>query len=164
MDRQTEPWLPRWFSGKESLCQCRVPSLGQEDPLEEEMATHSSILAWRIPWTEEPGGLQSMGLKRMRHGWARTHILNLSRWSVWLNQLCPVLPVEKAPTWPFKFSPKPLWLETRELHFPDSLPGWGPWETMVGAHNPLIVKKKAELPCCWQFLGTADDHGRCQRF
>ena len=40
-----------------------VPSLGQEDPLEEEMATHTSILAWRIPWTEEPGGLQSMGSK-----------------------------------------------------------------------------------------------------
>ena len=40
-----------------------VQSLGWEDPLEEEMATHSSILAWRIPWTEEPGGLQSMGLQ-----------------------------------------------------------------------------------------------------
>ena len=39
----------------------RVRSLVQEDPLEEEMATHSSILAWKIPWTEEPGGLQSMG-------------------------------------------------------------------------------------------------------
>ena len=38
-----------------------VQSLGQEDPLEEDMATHSSILVWRIPWTEEPGGLQSMG-------------------------------------------------------------------------------------------------------
>ena len=42
-----------------------VRSLGQEDPLEEEMATHSSILAWRIPWTEEPGRLQSMGLKEL---------------------------------------------------------------------------------------------------
>ena len=42
-----------------------VQSLGQEDPLEKEMATHSSILAWRIPWTEEPGGLQSMGLQRV---------------------------------------------------------------------------------------------------
>ena len=41
--------------------------LGREDPLEKEMATHSSILAWRIPWTEEPGGLQSMGLQRVRH-------------------------------------------------------------------------------------------------
>ena len=44
-----------------------VPSLGQEDLLEKEMATHSGILAWRIPWTEEPGGLQPMGLQRVRH-------------------------------------------------------------------------------------------------
>ena len=44
-----------------------VQSLGLEDPLEEGMATHSSILAWRIPWTEEPGGLQSMGWQRVRH-------------------------------------------------------------------------------------------------
>ena len=43
-----------------------VRSLGQEDPLEEGMATHSSILAWRIPWTEEPGGLQSMGVPKSR--------------------------------------------------------------------------------------------------
>ena len=42
-----------------------IRSLGQEDPLEEEMATHSSILAWRIPWTEEPGGLWSIGLHRV---------------------------------------------------------------------------------------------------
>ena len=47
-----------------------VGSLGQEDPLEKEMATHSSILAWRIPWTEEPGGLQSMGSQRVGHDWA----------------------------------------------------------------------------------------------
>jgi len=44
-----------------------VRSLGQEDPLEEEMAPHSSILAWRIPWTEEAGGLQSMGSPRVGH-------------------------------------------------------------------------------------------------
>ena len=44
-----------------------IRSLGREDPLEEKMATHSSILAWRIPWTEEPGGLQSMGLQRVRN-------------------------------------------------------------------------------------------------
>ena len=44
-----------------------VRSLGQEDPLEKEMATHSSILAKRIPWTEEPDGLQSMGSQRVRH-------------------------------------------------------------------------------------------------
>ena len=47
-----------------------VWSLGWEDPLEKEMATHSSILAWRIPWTEEPGGLQSMGLLGVGHDWA----------------------------------------------------------------------------------------------
>ena len=41
-----------------------VPSLGREEPLEEEMATHSSVLAWRIPWTEEPGGLQSTGSRK----------------------------------------------------------------------------------------------------
>ena len=51
----------------------RVRSLGQEDPLEEGMATHSSILAWKIPWTEEPGGLQSMGLQRVGHALACTH-------------------------------------------------------------------------------------------
>ena len=45
----------------------QVRSLGQEDPLEKGMATHPSILAWRIPWTEEPGGLSSMGLQRLRH-------------------------------------------------------------------------------------------------
>ena len=44
--------------------------LGQEDPLEKEMATHSSILTWRIPWTEEPGRLQSMGSQRVGHDWA----------------------------------------------------------------------------------------------
>ena len=44
-----------------------VPSLGREDPLEEGMATHSSILAWRVPWTEEPGGLQAIGSQRVGH-------------------------------------------------------------------------------------------------
>ena len=48
----------------------QVPSLGQEHHLEEEMATHSSILAWKTLWTEEPGGLQSMGLQRVRSDWA----------------------------------------------------------------------------------------------
>ena len=50
-----------------------VQSPGWEDPLEEGMATHSSILAWRIPWTEEPGGLQSMRLQRIRHNGVSKH-------------------------------------------------------------------------------------------
>jgi len=45
----------------------QVQSLGREDPLGKKMATHSSILAWEIPWTEEPGGLQSMGSQRVGH-------------------------------------------------------------------------------------------------
>ena len=50
-----------------AIQETRVRSLGWEDPLEEEMATHSSILAWRIPWTEEPGGLQSIRSQRIRY-------------------------------------------------------------------------------------------------
>ena len=51
-----------------------VQFLGQENPVEEEMATHSSILAWEIPWTKESGGLQSMGFQRVRHSWTTEHI------------------------------------------------------------------------------------------
>ena len=78
--------LPNWFAqqpilgfsggsvGKESSCNVReqgtwVQSLGREDPLEKGMATNSGILVWRIPWTEEPGGLQSTGSQRVRHDW-----------------------------------------------------------------------------------------------
>ena len=50
-----------------AMRETQVPSLGWEDPLEKEMATHSSTLAWKIPWTEEPGMLQSMGSQRVGH-------------------------------------------------------------------------------------------------
>ena len=66
------PGLPWWLSGKKRIClsmqETWVQSLGQEDPLEKEMATHSSILAREIPWTEEPGRLQSMGSQK---SWTR---------------------------------------------------------------------------------------------
>ena len=52
------------------MLETRVRSLDREGPLEKEMATHSSILAWRIPWTEEPRMLQSMGMQKVRHDWA----------------------------------------------------------------------------------------------
>ena len=55
-----------------------VPSLGQEDPLKEEMATHFSILAWKTPWTEDPGGLQSIGLQRVGQDWVTKH--GIERW------------------------------------------------------------------------------------
>ena len=53
-----------------AIQETQVASLGQEDPLEKRMATHSSILAWKILWTEKPGGLQFMGLQRVRYDWA----------------------------------------------------------------------------------------------
>ena len=69
--------VPEWFSGKKNPPAIKktqekpwVRSLGREDPLEENMATHSSILAWRIPWTEEPGGLQSRGSHRAGYDWS----------------------------------------------------------------------------------------------
>ena len=62
----------------------RVPSLGREDPMEEEMAAHSSMLAWGIPWTEEPGGLQSMGSERVSHDLApHTHSGDLRSGRCW---------------------------------------------------------------------------------
>ena len=68
----------------------RVWSLGREDPLEKGMAIHSSILAWRIPWTEEPGRLQSMGLQRVAHDWvSNTHgYLKLDMLKIELCVLC----------------------------------------------------------------------------
>ena len=56
--------LPWRLNGKESAFNAGTRVLGREDPLEEEMATHASILAWEIPWTEEPGGLQSLGSQK----------------------------------------------------------------------------------------------------
>ena len=61
-----------------------VQPLGLEDPLEKEMATHSSIFAWEIPWTEEPGGLQSTGSRRAGHDWRLSrHTRQLTRRSMW---------------------------------------------------------------------------------
>ena len=61
--------LPRWFGGKNLPVHAGVTgdTASCKDPLEKEMATHSSILVWRIPWTEEPGGLQCMGSPRVPH-------------------------------------------------------------------------------------------------
>ena len=80
-------WLsePLWLSELKNLPtvqETQVQSLGQEDPLEDSMAAHSSILAWRITWTEEPGGLRSMGLQRVRCDWALKHTHS------WFTMLC----------------------------------------------------------------------------
>ena len=59
----------QWVNNLSVRHETQGPSLGCEDPLEKRIATHSSTFAWRIPWTKEPGGLQSMGLQRVRHDW-----------------------------------------------------------------------------------------------
>ena len=67
---KTSVGLPRWLSGKEFVCQCRRLGFGtwvRENPLEMGMATHSSMLAWKIPWTEEPAGYSPWGHRRVRH-------------------------------------------------------------------------------------------------
>ena len=61
------PQVARMVMSLPAMPEIWVQSLGQEEPLEKEMATHLSIHAWRIPWTEEPDGLQSMGSQRVRH-------------------------------------------------------------------------------------------------
>ena len=80
-------WLSYWRSRASLVAQMvkrlsamqetRVQSLGWEDPLEKEMAAHSSILAWKIPWIMEPGRLLSMGLQRLRHDWATSLSLEI---------------------------------------------------------------------------------------
>ena len=67
-----------------------VWSLGWEDNLEEEMATYSNILAWKIPWTEEPGGLQFMWSQRIRHNWATEYAMQMQMQAVSYLGICPV--------------------------------------------------------------------------
>ena len=69
--------MAQWVKRLPALRETWVRSLGQEDPLEKEMATHSSILAWRIPWTEEPDRLQSIGSQRVGHNCATSLSLSL---------------------------------------------------------------------------------------
>ena len=75
-----------------AMKETRVRSLGREDPLEKGMAAHSSILAWRFPWTEEPGGLQSMESQRGRHSWATDRHTVPSPFHLNLEWSCLYLP------------------------------------------------------------------------
>ena len=80
----------------------RVRSLGWQDPLEKEMATLSSILAWKIPWTEEPGGLQSTGSQRVRHDWVTnifTFIFKGSLETDWITLKVGTSPPSEVQWW-----------------------------------------------------------------
>ena len=90
--------FPGAASSKEPACPCRrykemwVWSLDGEDPLEEDMATHSSILAWRIPWAEEPGGLQSTALPRVGDDWRN-----------WVSEQVVLLEISLGKAWKMNF-------------------------------------------------------------
>ena len=102
-----EWWISMWVKGREefpggsgvknppAVYKTRVRSLSREDPLEEEMATHSSILAWKIPWTEEPGGLESTGSQVL----AMTEGLSMHAMSLEVASFCTVISL----TWSFRF-------------------------------------------------------------
>ena len=104
-----------------TMQETRVPSLGWEDPLEKEMAIHSSILAWKIPWREEPGRLQSMGSKRVKHDSATSLSLSLplvlpgKTAAAKSLQSCPTLcnPIDSSPPG----SPVPASLQARTLEW-----------------------------------------------
>ena len=100
------PWWLRWQKRLPTMQEIWVRFLGWEDPLEKEMATQSSILAWKIPWTEEAGRLQSTGLQRVRHDWVTS--LSLFTFMHWRR----------------KWQPTPVFL-------PGESQGWG---SLVGYH------------------------------
>ena len=111
-----------------AIQETQVWSLGQEDPLQKEMAAHSSILAWRIPWIEEPGRLQSTGLHRVGHDWVTNTFFSFldKEWHCYLSSLCktedlPELKVHKL--WP---NPTvcPAFTQA-SLHWPMVFGGWG---------------------------------------
>ena len=122
----------------------RVRSLGWEGPLDKEMATHSSILDWRTPWTEEPGGLQSMGSQRVRHDWvtsnlawkskAVSHLISVTG-RMETSHLTSILYFNKHNLQPcFNFYPsksEPLLSYVREVHPPSVFPG--AWTMFCGS-------------------------------
>ena len=100
MEWDVRKGFPGGSVGKESACTQEIQAdassiLGQEDPLEDGKANQSSILAWRIPWTEEPGGPQAIGSQRIRHSW--------SNWAHTHTQCKERCPLTMKVMWPFHF-------------------------------------------------------------
>ena len=125
---------------QETMQEMRVLYLGQEDPLEEGMATHSSILAWRIPWTEEPGRLQSMGSQRVRHDWsdsAHTH-------TIWKEHIksCSSDSVSRTLRWHLQIfnSWACLWLLVQNIYCIQQVLRSGGFYTGTGRHTCTAKK------------------------
>ena len=129
----------------------RVRSLGQEDPLEKGMATHCGILAWGTPWTEEPGGLQSLGPQRAGHDWTtNTEVMEQYYWSVLfcsaqsLGRLVCMLALNSNVVsqvngmgWPFTIGPKL------------SQSQWSPWLIFHGSYLGCHLLKGGK----WELRG-----------
>ena len=96
------PLVAQMVKNLPAMWETWVRSLDQQDPLEKGMATYSSVLAWRIPWTEEPGGLQSMGSQRVGHDWAtntHTQLINThTHTSVWVFQISSLIKQKECNT------------------------------------------------------------------
>ena len=112
-----------------TMQETRVQPLGREDLLEKEMATHSSILVWKIPWTEEPGRLQSVGSQRVEHDWATslTHSLKFNIKTEYLRDFPLGLVVKTSPS---------------KVQGAGLIPGWG--AKILHALWPTIPKHKTE--------------------
>ena len=106
-----------------AMQETQVQSLGQEDPLEEEMATHSRVLAWRFPWTEEPGRLQSMGSQRIGYNWTTRQ--------------------RQQQLWALAHSEQFFFSLPRSL---PKLPRWGFWDHESGAWS-RAARRAALLEC-----------------
>ena len=154
-----------------ALWETHIWSLGQEDLLEKGMATHSSILAWRIPWTEEPGGLQSSKSQRVKEDWVTNTFTFLgTEYGVWLVPGASRLDVPKIlcsfliSCWRRKWQPTPVFLPG-EFHGQRSLVGCSPWghkesdttERWLSltqlTHSSVIYLDFPPPKCRWDFPG-----------
>ena len=137
--------LPWWLICKESTWmqetqETQVWSLGQEDPLEVEMATHSSILAWKIPWTEDPDRLQFMGLHRNGHDWATEQVQMCAvseGFSWWLSGKEPACQYRRlrCDSWVGKILWKRKWQPTAVF-----LPGNSHGQRNLAGYSPRVAE------------------------
>ena len=120
-----------------TMQETRVQSLGQEDPLEKEMATYSSILPWKIPWTEKPGRLQSMGSQRVGHDWTTS-----------LSLFCMHCRDKGLYSQNYGFSSSPVWMWDLDHKEGWALKNWCFWTAVLKKtlEHPLEIKN---LEDCW---------------
>ena len=115
------------------ILETQVWSLGQEDPLEKVMATHSSIPAWKIPWTEEPGGLQSMGSQRVGHDWKTNTFTFSFFWMSHRKDTKEAFPLRQQD---FLYQ-RSLWSTSKTVQLFRCLQGLGTYKSYIFAHTGI---------------------------